>query len=203
MPKRVKKEPKAAEHWMLLPTEKLVEMVGEEVPEVLMAAVRTQMALCFGTSKLTVEKVGPGITTILLDEQEDGKPVYKRMALVGGEVMTVEGSYLGKRDGVIIKMTAPAGVMLGVDKDVQCEVSLKNFLQQFTIPARYGSTRPIKELFLQAFEAAGSDPAAVQESIARMREEAEQKMRETENEARRRYIAEREDEYKDKSWGAW
>ena len=160
---------------------------------------------------LMVAKSGPGVVTIRIPEDEatvvpapgdlttPKGSAYKRMALAGGEKLEIVDFALGKRDGIIIRMLASKGALLGVDKDVTCEVPLSGLVKAFTL-ADGGS---IGELFKDEMDKIGKNVDEFADRLTEMQAEAEAKEAEQERLTKLRYIEEKSTEYADKNWGGW
>ena len=149
----------------------------------------------------SAEDVKDMIKTIASALEGDPKHTYQRMALVGDEAGLVVGAYIGKRDGIIVKLDIKAGEILGFDKkDCICEVPLAELAKSWCIADGSASIKEPIDQFLMTF---GDNPSEIVDGATRAKEAAAAALAEKERKEREEYIRTREGEYGTTSWGAW
>lgn len=212
MPKRLKSKTKlppvtpGPHDWLFQPTAGLAGPLAD----LAVNAVKVILNRLRDSGPLEVVKSGPGVVTIQAEEvssapmfddstAEPKKSAYKRIALVGGERMQIQDYAIGKRDGVIIKMLAAKGSIMGVEKDVVCEVPLSGLAMAFT----FANGDSIMLLIKREMDKIGKTTDEFADRLAGIRAEIEAEEIERERLSKQRYVEQKSTEYSDKNWGAW
>jgi hypothetical protein len=184
---------------------------GLHSAELAVQTITTVLRRLRASGPLIVTKSGPGVVTIQIEEEPrhdiggmaddltSKTTAYKRMALVGLEQMEITDITLGKRDGLIIRMLARKGALLGVDKDVVCEVPLSGLVKAFTM----ADGRSIAPLFVDEVSKIGASPEELAARLSIIKSEIEAEELERDRLTKLRYIEEKSTEYADKNWGGW
>ena len=148
--------------------------------------------------EITFTKNGPGIVTIRIEPVDPSDPPsFKRIALVGNEKLAFEGAYVGKREGVIIKMVAQRGVILGVDSEVHCELALSE-MNLWSIDGIQVKTEIENQM-----SKIGPDVHTIRAVIDTFAAQQAERIAEVAAEERRKYVEQRETEYASQNWGGW
>lgn len=196
--KKTTDTPPKVTDWIYATTAAL-ESLGAKELAVDVTEVIVEGGLNGDPNDLTFSKSGPGIATIQLPaEPGSGVGEFKRVALSGGETMTYVGTYVGKKSGVILRLNAPKGTILGVDKDIVCEVplsALDGWANSVGYNAKIEFDRELTEL--------GGDPETVKALFSEIKSRREKEKAEKEMEEHRRVVQQREDDYAGQGWGNW
>ncbi len=136
---------------------------------------------------------------LTISDHDKDPPAYKTVSLLGGEVCTLAGAYVGKANGIIFQFK-PANeatyAILGVPNHAKVffELSGTQKIPLRTAPTQDG--QPIvtfREWAFGRFE--GQDPHAIVEKAKQEREEAER--------AKLLAIAKEKEETYGTNWGEW
>lgn len=224
--KRKSEVPSSPHMWIFNQTEYIAANcdvdVATSVANICMEALRD------AEGKILLTKSGPGVATIFVSEETlpaglpgslaswddmvpaSGEPdkavepaktkvTYKRIALAGDEQMTFAGVYMGKRDGLIVKMLAAEGQILGVNTEVTCEIALSKFVVGY----KHGESL-VGGAFLAALETLGPDYSSIATGITEIAERSLREKKNVELVARQEAVEKRKAEYADtQNWGAW
>jgi hypothetical protein len=197
------------------------------LPAVILEAAASVLNDISGMKHLHVRKAGPGVVTLASRVTSSGEKValpfvtsgvivaptvtpvedpaeqssisYNRVALVGDEDLYVYEVRVGKQQGVICMLRGAPGVVPGVNRDVTCEVNLRELLERFSVP---GWDKPFRDVFKKSMEKIG-EYEGVAVRLEEVRNAAKRAAEEAERKAQAAAIAAREKDYGNLGWGQW